>query len=115
MVLGGLYYLIAEFITAIFFRDSLANTYIFHTISELGIPNMNSPLAFLMNSAFIIIGLALLFGYFVRFKDFIIKNKIIITILKNTILKYTSSTFFCKKVIPYLIFFILTVLNSKKL
>ena len=81
MVLGGLYYLIAEFITAIFFRDSLANTYIFHTISELGIPNMNSPLAFLMNSAFIIIGLALLFGYFARFKDFIIKNKIIISVL----------------------------------
>ena len=49
----------------------------FHTISELGIPNVNSPLSWLMNSAFILIGLTLIFGNFYKFKDFIIKNKTI--------------------------------------
>ena len=57
--------------------DSLINTYMFHTISELGIPNVNSPLSWLMNSAFILIGLTLIFGNFYKFKDFIIKNKTI--------------------------------------
>ena len=74
-IIGSLYYIIAEAISATFFNDSLFNTYIFHTISELGIPNMNSPLFWLMNSAFILIGLLLLFGNFYKFKDFIIKNK----------------------------------------
>ena len=76
-VLGSLYYLIVEAISATFFNDSLINTYLFHTISELGIPSANSPVYFLMNSAFIIIGLTLLFGNFYKFKDFIIKNKTI--------------------------------------
>ena len=74
-ILGSLYYLIVEAISATFFYDSLINTYLFHTISELGIPCDNSPVYFLMNSAFIIIGLTLLFGNFYKFKDFIIKNK----------------------------------------
>ena len=74
-IIGSLYYILAEAISAAFFNDSLFNTYIFHTISELGIPNANSPLSLLMNSAFILIGLTLIFGDFYRFKDFIIKNK----------------------------------------
>ena len=81
LILGSLYYLIAEAISATFFNDSLVNTYIFHTISELGIPSVNSPLFMLMNSAFILIGLTLLFGNFYRFKDLIVKNKIIFYIL----------------------------------
>ena len=80
-ILGSLYYMIAEGISAFAFNDSLIDTYLFHTISELGIPNVNSPLSFLMNSAFIIIGLSLLFGNFYRFKDFIIKNKAVFYIL----------------------------------
>ena len=81
LILGSLYYLIAEAISATFFNDSLVNTYIYHTISELGIPSVNSPLSMLMNSAFILIGLTLLFGNFYRFKDLIVKNKIIFYIL----------------------------------
>ena len=80
-IIGSLYYMIAEAISAFAFNDSLINTYIFHTISELGIPNINSPLSFFMNSAFIIIGLSLLFGNLYRFKDFIIKNKTLFYIL----------------------------------
>lgn len=76
-IICSLYYIVAEAISATFFNASLANTYIFHTISELGIPNANSPLFWLMNSAFILIGLALIFGNFYKFKDFIVKNKTI--------------------------------------
>ena len=75
-IIGSLYYVLAEAISATFFNASFSNTYIYHTISELGIPNGNSPLFWLMNSAFIIIGLTLLFGNFYSFKDFIAKNKI---------------------------------------
>ncbi|MDO5824784.1 MAG: DUF998 domain-containing protein [Methanosphaera sp.] len=74
-ITGSLYYLIAEFICACYFNDTLTNTYIYHTISELGIPNANSPLSILMNTAFILIGLSLLFGSFYDLKDSIIKNK----------------------------------------
>ena len=80
-ILGSLYYMIAEAITAFAFNDTLINTYLFHTISELGIPNINSPLSFLMNSAFIIIGLTFIFCNFYKFKDFIIKNKTVFYIL----------------------------------
>ncbi|MBQ6444238.1 MAG: DUF998 domain-containing protein [Methanosphaera sp.] len=74
-ITGSLYYLLAEFICALLFNDSLVNTYLYHTISELGIPNANSPLSLLMNSAFILIGLALILGSFYGFKNYIIKNK----------------------------------------
>ncbi|MCQ2970410.1 MAG: DUF998 domain-containing protein [archaeon] len=80
-IVGSLYYVLAEAVSATFFNASLFNTYSFHTISELGIPNVNSPLFWLMNSAFILIGLTLIFGNFYKFKDFLVKNRIIIYIL----------------------------------
>jgi hypothetical membrane protein len=80
-LIGSLYYMAAEVISATFFNDSLFNTYVFHTISELGIPNANSPLFWLMNSAFILIGLALIFGGFYSFRDFIVKNRMAFYIL----------------------------------
>lgn len=80
-ITGSLYYLLAEFICALFFNDSLVNTYLYHTISELGIPNVNSPLSILMNSAFIFIGLALILGSIYELKNHIIKNKRLFYIL----------------------------------
>lgn len=80
-IVGSLYYIVAEAISAAFFNSSFINTYIFHTISELGIPNANSPLFWLMNSAFVLVGLTLIFGNFYKFKDFIIKNRILFYIL----------------------------------
>ena len=74
-LIGSLYYLIAEAISATFFNASLVNTYLFNTISALGIPNSDSPIFWLMNSAFILIGLTLIFGNFYKFKDFIVKNR----------------------------------------
>ena len=76
-ILGSLYYLVAEAISAAFFNASFADTYIFNTISALGIPNSDSPLFWLMNSAFILIGLTLIFGNFSKFKDFISKNRLV--------------------------------------
>lgn len=80
-IIGSLYYIIAEAISATYFNVSLFNAYVFHTISELGIPNPNSPLFWLMNSAFILIGLTLIFSNFYRFKDFIVRNKSVFYIL----------------------------------
>ena len=80
LIVGSLYYIVAEAISATFFKASLINTYLFHAISELGIPNGNSPLFWLMNSAFVFIGITLIFGYFYKFKDAIVKNKIICSI-----------------------------------
>ncbi|WP_458404873.1 DUF998 domain-containing protein [Methanobrevibacter sp.] len=81
LLIGSIYYILAEAISATYFKASFVNTYLFHTISELGIPNGNSPLFWLMNSAFILIGLTLIFANFYRFKDYIAKNKIIFYIL----------------------------------
>lgn len=80
-IMGSLYYVLAEAISATCFNASIFNSYAFHTISELGIPNANSPLFWLMNSAFIVIGLALIFGCFSGFKDYIAKRNVIIYIL----------------------------------
>lgn len=80
-IIGSLYYIIAEAISATFFNASLFNTYVFHTISELGIPNGNSPLFWLMNSAFVLIGLAVIFGNFYSFKDYLVNNRIVVLIL----------------------------------
>jgi len=80
LIVGSLYYIVAEAVSATFFNASFFNTYVFHAISELGIPNLNSPLFWLMNSAFILVGLTLIFGYFYRLKDLIVKNKVAISI-----------------------------------
>lgn len=77
LIIGSLWYMIAETICAFSFKDSLANTYHIHTISELGIPHPNSPYFFLMNSAFILIGLTLLFASFYKLNEYITKNKIL--------------------------------------
>ena len=75
-IVGSLYYIIVEAISATFFNASVIDAYLFHTISELGIPNANSPLFWLMNSAFVLIGLTLIFSSFYSFKDLITKNRI---------------------------------------
>lgn len=74
-IAGSLYYILMEAICALNFNDTLTNTYIYHTISELGIPNVNSPLFYLMNSAFILIGLTVLSGNYLELKNYITNNK----------------------------------------
>ena len=81
LIIASFYYIVAEAITAIYFNSTFLNAYLFHPISELGIPNANSPLHMLMNSAFILIGLALIFVNFSKLKDDIVKNQTIFYIL----------------------------------
>ncbi|MEE1133776.1 MAG: DUF998 domain-containing protein [Methanobrevibacter sp.] len=80
-IIGSLFYIVAEAVSATLFNASFVNTYLFHTISELGIPNSNSPLFWLMDAAFILMGLAVIFSNFYSFKDFISKNKTVFYIL----------------------------------
>ena len=80
-IFSSIYYMGVEFISASFTNISLFNTYCFHTISELGIPNHFSSFYYLMNSGFIVVGLGLLFGVFLKFKDLIVKNKLIFYVL----------------------------------
>lgn len=80
-IIGSLFYIVSEAVSATLFNASFVNTYLFHTISELGIPNSNSPLFWLMDAAFILIGLAVIFSNFYSFKDFISKNKTVFYIL----------------------------------
>ncbi|MBR0472082.1 MAG: DUF998 domain-containing protein [Methanosphaera sp.] len=70
------FYILAEAFCALFFKDSLINTYLIHTISELGIPGANSPYSIVINLAFILMGLAVLFGNYYYFKKYITKNRI---------------------------------------
>ena len=81
LIIASLYYIVAEAITAFYFNSNFFDTYLFHTISELGIPGANSPLHMLMNSAFILIGLSLIFANFTKFKEYIFKNKLVFLIL----------------------------------
>ena len=81
LIIGAIYYLVAEAISAAFFNSSIFDTYVFHTISELGIPNANSPWFWQMISAFSWVGLTVMFGCFYSFKDGIVKNKTIFYIL----------------------------------
>lgn len=78
---GSLYYIVAEAVSATFFNDTIFNTYIFHTISELGVPNADSPLFWLMNSAFFLMGIILIFSNFYKLRDLIVKNRIVFYIL----------------------------------
>lgn len=80
LIIASLYYMVAEFISAIYFNFSLYQTYFLHTISELGIPDI-SQFSWLMNSGFVVIGLALSFSNFYKFNEFIVKNKVIFYIL----------------------------------
>lgn len=81
LLIAGIYYVLAEAVCALFYKDMLISTYLHHTISELGIPGINSPLYFLMNSAFIIMGLALLYTNFSELKNIIVKNRLLFYVL----------------------------------
>ena len=81
LLTASVFYVIAEIVCAILFNDTLTNTYLIHTISELGIPNVNSPASLLMNSAFVFMGLALAYTNFSIFKEYITKNSLLFYVL----------------------------------
>ena len=62
-VIAGIYFLLAEFVSAVSTGLPLFEVYTQNTISALGVPGYISPIDGLMNSGFIVLGVLLIIGF----------------------------------------------------
>ena len=62
-VIAGIYFLLAEFVPAVSTGLPLFEVYTQNTISALGVPGYISPIDWLMNSGFIVLGVLLIIGF----------------------------------------------------
>jgi len=62
-VIAGIYFLLAEFVSAVYTGLPLFEVYTQNTISALGVPGHISPIDWLMNSGFIVLGVLLIIGF----------------------------------------------------
>ena len=62
-VIAGIYFLLAEFVSAVYTGLPLFEVYTQNTISALGVPGYISPIDWLMNSEFIVLGVLLIIGF----------------------------------------------------
>ena len=62
-VIAGIYFLLAEFASAVSTGLPLFEVYTQNTISALGVPRYISPIDWLMNSGFIVLGVLLIIGF----------------------------------------------------
>ena len=62
-VIAGIYFLLAEFVSAVSTGLPLFEVYTQNTISALGVPGYISPIDWLMNSGFIVLGVLLIIGF----------------------------------------------------
>ena len=62
-VIAGIYFLLAEFASAVSTGLPLFEVYTQNTISALGVPGYISPIDWLMNSGFIVLGVLLIIGF----------------------------------------------------
>lgn len=62
-VIAGIYFLLAEFVSAVYTGLPLFEVYTQNTISALGVPGYISPIDWLMNSGFIVLGVLLIIGF----------------------------------------------------
>lgn len=62
-VIAGIYFLLAELASAVSTRLPLFEVYTQNTISALGVPGYISPIDWLMNSGFIVLGVLLIIGF----------------------------------------------------
>ena len=62
-ILAGIYFIAAEFAAALSTGLPLFEVYTQNTISALGVPGLISPIATLMNSGFIALGILLIIGF----------------------------------------------------
>ena len=62
-VIAGIYFLLAEFVSAVSTGLPLFEVYNQNTISALGVPGYISPIDWLMNSGFIVLGVLLIIGF----------------------------------------------------
>ena len=62
-IIAGIYFLLAEFVSAVSTGLPLFEVYTQNTISALGVPGYISPIDWLMNSGFIVLGVLLIIGF----------------------------------------------------
>lgn len=62
-IIAGIYFLLAEFVSAVSTGLPLFEVYTQNTISALGVPGHISPIDWLMNSGFIVLGVLLIIGF----------------------------------------------------
>ena len=62
-IIAGIYFLLAEFVSAVSTGLPLFEVYTQNTISALGVPGYISPIDGLMNSGFIVLGVLLIIGF----------------------------------------------------
>ena len=62
-IIAGIYFLLAEFVSAVSTGLPLFEVYNQNTISALGVPGYISPIDWLMNSGFIVLGVLLIIGF----------------------------------------------------
>ena len=62
-IIAGIYFLLAEFVSAVSTGLPLFEVYTQNTISALGVPGYISPIDWLMNSGFVVLGVLLIIGF----------------------------------------------------
>jgi hypothetical membrane protein len=62
-IIAGIYFLLAELTSAVYTGLPLFEVYTQNTISALGVPGHISPIDWLMNSGFIVLGVLLIIGF----------------------------------------------------
>ena len=62
-IIAGIYFLLAEFVSAVYTGLPLFEVYTQNTISALGVPGYISPIDWLMNSGFVVLGVLLIIGF----------------------------------------------------
>lgn len=62
-IIAGIYFILSEFIAALSTGLPLFEVYTQNTISALGVPGYISPIDWLMNSGFIVLGVLLIIGF----------------------------------------------------
>ena len=76
-IIAGIYFLLAEFVSAVSTGLPLFEVYTQNTISALGVPGYISPIDWLMNSGFIVLGVLLIIGFHMGLSSRIKKWKIL--------------------------------------
>ena len=76
-VIAGIYFLLAEFVSAVYTGLPLFEVYTQNTISALGVPGYISPIDWLMNSGFVVLGVLLIIGFHMGLSPLIKKWKIL--------------------------------------
>ena len=62
-IIAGIYFLLAELASAVYTGLPLFEVYTQNTISALGVPGYISPIDWLMNSGFVVLGVLLIIGF----------------------------------------------------